>query len=242
MENQPKTPPMNMRRTRAWLLPFAATILGLTVIPTAAQSAGAQPAAAAPAPGPAPAGSAAPAPVPVQSWVKACNNDKVLKKEVCVLTEEIRTDSGTLIASLALRQITGDKKLTLLATVPLGMLLKPGLKLQVDAATPASLLYGVCDVHACYAFGDVDDTFVDSLKGGKAATLTTYSQQAKAVNFSLPLGSFAGAFDGKGLDPAAFQKLQEARVNQLKAKAGQARDALVKQQEQQITGSPAPAQ
>jgi len=237
MENQPKTLSMIMRRPLAWLLPLAATILGIAVIPTAAQSAGAQPAA----PAPAPAASAAP--TPAQSWIKTCNNDKVLKKEVCVVTEEIRADSGTFIASMALRQITGDKKLALLATVPLGMLLKPGLKVQVDGATPVSLLYGICDIHACYGLGDVDDSFVDSMKGGKALTLTTFSQQAKPVNFSLPLASFAGAFAGKGLDPAAFQKLQETRVNQLKAKADQARDALVKQQQQQQpSGSPAPAQ
>jgi invasion protein IalB len=247
MENHLKTLSMNTRRTCAWLLPLAAIIVGLTVIPTAARSAGAQPAAAAPAQpaGPQPAAAApaaSAAPVPVQSWIKTCATDKALKKDLCVVTEEIRADSGTLIVSVALRQVVGDKKFTFLATVPLGMLLKPGLKVQVDGAAPVSLVYGICDVHACYGLGDVDDAFVSSMKGGKALALTTYSQQAKAVNFSLPLASFAGALASKGLDPAAFQKLQEARVNQLKAKADVAREALVKQQQQQTPGSPAPAQ
>ena len=37
---------------------------------------------------------------------------------------------------MALRRITGDKKYSLLATVPNGMLIKPGVKAQVDGVMP----------------------------------------------------------------------------------------------------------
>jgi invasion protein IalB len=237
MDNQPKIFAMNTRRTLERLLPLAAAIMALTVIPAAAQQADAKPAAAAPA---APAGGAAVA--PMQSWVKTCDTNKVSKQELCIVTQDIRADSGLFIASITLRQITGDKKFSLLATVPLGMLLKPGLKMQVDSAAPVSLVYGICDGHSCYGVGDIDESFIASMKGGKTLVLTTYSQDAKPVVFSMPLAGFATALASKGLDPAAFQKFQDARAGEYKAKADQARQALIQQQREQSSGNPAPAQ
>jgi invasion protein IalB len=239
MENQPKTFALNTRRTCRRLVCLTAAILALSVIPAAAQKAGAPAAAAAaPAAGAAPAAAAAGPASIASTWVKTCDTDKASKKELCIIEQEIRTDSGFFIASIGLRQVTGDKKISLMATVPLGMLLKPGLKAQVDGGTPISLVYGICDSHNCYGLADLDDSFVDSMKAGKAVLLTTFNQQAKGVNFTLPLAGFADALAGKGMDPVAFQKYQQQRASELKAKAGQARDALVKEQ-QQLSGSPA---
>ena len=235
MENQLKNLAMNRRRQYRPIMPLVTAILVLTALPAAAQQA-AQPAAA---PAAAPAAPAAPGALP--SWVKTCDTDKASKKELCIVTQEIRADAGTFIASMTLRRITGDKKYSLLATVPMGMLLKPGLKAQIDNGAPVSLLYGMCDTHVCYGLGDVDDAFVETMKGGKNLVVTTYSQQAKPVTFSMTLSGFAGVLAGKGIDPETFKKLQRARADQFKAKADQAREALVKQQEQQ-SGQAAPAQ
>jgi invasion protein IalB len=237
MKNQMNTRPINPRRIFDRLAPLAATILALTIAgPAAAQQAAPEPAAAAPA-------QAAAAPLaPLPTWIKTCDTDKVSKKELCVVTQELRADSGAFIASATLRRITGDKKYTLLTTVPNGMLIKPGLKAQVDGNDAVTLVYLVCELHACLGLGDVDDAFVESLKTGKALAITTYSQQAKAVTFSLPLPGFAGAFAGKGLDAEGFKKMQEARVAALKARAEQARDAMVKAQRDQSGGAAAPAQ
>ena len=71
------------------------------------------------------------------------------------------------------------------------------------------------------------------MKTGKTIVLVVYSQQAKAVNFSIPLSGFAGALAGKGLDAEGFKKLQEARAAELKARAEKARDAMVKAQRDQ---------
>jgi len=208
---------------------LAAAILAWTVMPAAAQQSAAP--AAAPAEGA--------APVPMQSWVKTCDTGKTTKQELCLIGEEIRADSGTFIASIALRQITGEKKTSLLATVPLGMSLKPGLKLQVDNANPISLVYGICDVHSCFGLGDIDESFVASMKSGKQLVLTTFSQAGKPVVFAMPLTGFGTVLAGKGLTPTEFQKFQQARASAFKARADQAREALLKGEQQD---NPAPAQ
>src|SRR4051812_29406482 len=101
MKKQMKTRQMNMLRKLARLVPVAAAILVVTTaLPVAAQQAASEPAAAAPATPPA----------AIPTWIKTCDTDKVSKKELCIVTQELRADSGTFIASAAVRRITGDKK------------------------------------------------------------------------------------------------------------------------------------
>jgi invasion protein IalB len=229
MKNQMKILAMNTRRTFGRLIPVVA-LLALTAIPAAAQQAAA-PAAAAPEAG------ATTLPI----WVKTCDVDKATKKEICLITQELRADSGTFIASAAIVRVTGDKKYSLRVTVPNGLILKPGVKAQIDTGTSVSLIYLICELHACLAGADIDDTFIESMKTGKTFGLTGYNQQAKPVNFAMPLSGFAGALAGKALDPEGFKKLQDARIEAFKAKAEQARDAMLKAQRDQAGGA-APAQ
>ena len=231
MDKELSTLAKKQPRTRRASLVLAAVIFAFAATPALAQDAGAAPAAA-----------EAKGPVPLQSWVKTCDTNKKTNQELCILQEDIRADSGTLIVSVALRQLTGDKKASVLVTVPLAMSLKPGLKLQVDNTTPISLVYAICDTHNCFGVGDIDDGFMSSMKGGKQLVLTTFNQQGKPVVFSMPLAGFGTVVSGKGLSPADYQKFQQARFNELKAKADQAREALLKGEQQGNPGNPAPAQ
>jgi invasion protein IalB len=224
MDRELNTPARKSPRTGHGSFILAAAISAMMVFPVAAQQSD--------APAAAPAQGAAAAAVPMQSWVKTCDTNKKTNQELCILSEEIRADSGTFIASISLRQITGEKKTSLLATVPLGMSIKPGLKLQVDNANPISLVYGICDVHSCFGVGEVDDSFITSMKGGKQLVLTTFSQQGKPVVFSMPLAGFGTVVAGKGLSPTDFQKFMQTRANEFRTRADQARQALLKGERQ----------
>ena len=52
-------------------------------------------------------------------WVKICNTDPQSNKEICVVTQELRTDTGQFLASVAVREIAGEARKTLLLAVPL---------------------------------------------------------------------------------------------------------------------------
>ena len=231
MDKELSTLAKKQPRTGKASLVLAAAIFAFVAMPALAQDSGAAPAAA-----------DTNGPVPLQSWVKTCDTNKKTNQELCILQEDIRADSGNLIVSVALRQITGEKKTSAFVTVPLAMSLKPGLKLQVDKATPISLVYAICDVHNCFGIGDIDDGFMSSMKGGKQLVLTTFNQQGKPVVFSMPLTGFGTVVAGKGLSPTDFQKFEQTRFNELKAKADQAREALLKGEQQGNPGNPAPAQ
>lgn len=195
--------------------------------------------AEAPAGGDAPAAEApaAEAPAPQSPWVKICNTDAATKKELCLVMQELRADSGQFVASATIRQVTGEEKMSFIAAVPPGMLLQPGIRLQVDDGNQTELKYSICFPNACYGELDVSPDFIQSLKAGNRLTLTTLSQAGKGVAFPMSLGGFTKTFDGKGLDAQAAKLRQEDLNKALQARAEAARKKLIEQQQKE-SGQP----
>jgi invasion protein IalB len=228
---------MGLRRQR--YLP--ALIFGLAMAPLAvlAQDAAA-PDVTAPAAAPPPAAPGGAGPTPDQPWVKLCNTDPASKKELCLVIQELRAETGQFIASATIRQITGDTKISFIAAVPPGMLIQPGLRVQVDQGKQFPVKYGICFPNACYGELDIDDAFIASMKSGNQVIITTLSQQGKGVNFPLTLAGFTKAMEGKGLDAKAAKDRQDDLNKALQARAEEARKKLIEQQQKE-SGAPAPA-
>jgi invasion protein IalB len=182
------------------------------------------------APAPAPAAPAAAAPTalePSAGWVKLCGKDPKGTKEVCFVQRELRTDSGQFLASAGIRGVEGEARKILLVQTPVGMLIQPGMRVQVDKGKQEAAKFTICFPNACFAELPVDDAFVGSLKKGNELILTTLNQAAKAVNFKLSLSGFTAAFDGPALDTAALQRQQQELQAELQRKAKEAQQKLI---------------
>ena len=168
------------------------------------------------------------------AWVKICNKDASANKELCLITQELRTNAGQFLASVAIREAPGEARKTLLSSVPVGMLIQPGVQLQIDGAKGDTARYSICFPNACYAELAIDAGFITKLKGGGKLQLTTVNQQAKPVRFEMTLIGFTSAYDGAGIDPASLEKKQADLQRQLDEKAKRARDQLVAEQRRAI--------
>jgi invasion protein IalB len=173
------------------------------------------------------------APTPEAPWAKLCNADPASGKELCLTIQEIRADTGQFIASATVRTIDGDTKKSLITAVPPGMLLQPGLRVQIDDGEQQEVKYGICFPNACYGELEINDEFIGKLKAGGKLTLTTLNQQAKPVNFPMTLSGFTKAYDGKGLDQAAQQARQSDLQDALARRAETARQKLIEQQQKE---------
>lgn len=202
----------------------AAMGLGLVSTATMAQDA----APAAPETPAAPAAPAVPAvPEPAANWVKLCGKDPQGAKEICFVQRELRTDSGQFLASAGIRGVDGEARKILLVQTPVGMLIQPGMRVQVDKGKQEAAKYTICFPNACFAELPVDDAFVNSLKRGNELILTTLNQQAKGVNFKLSLSGFTAAYDGPAIDTAALQRQQQQLQEELQRKAKEAQQRLI---------------
>lgn len=165
------------------------------------------------------------------AWVKVCNQEPKSKKDICLTTQEIRADTGQFLASVAIREIGVNEKRSLIIAVPPGMLIQPGLRLQVDKNKQREIKYGICFPNACYAELNIDESVVAEMKRGNELILTTLNQQAKAINFQLTLSGFTASYDGDPIDPAELQAQQQKLRDELQQKAEAARQRLIEQQQ-----------
>ena len=111
----------------------------------------------------------APGPTPDAPWAKVCNKNPNDGKELCLTIQEVTAETGQFIASATVREITGDDKKSFVVAVPPGMLLKPGMRAQVDDGKQYEIAYGICFPNACYGELAVDADFVASMKNGRTA-------------------------------------------------------------------------
>jgi invasion protein IalB len=193
------------------------------------------PAAAAPAPA-APAASdatAAPQEDPNQPilWVKLCSKDPKDpdQKTVCLTAYELRDDKGQVVASVALREIDGDTKKTMLIAVPPLMLIQPGLRISVDKGKQDEGKYTICFPNACYAEVPASDTLIQQMKKGTGLYIVTLNTQGKPITFPIRLYGFKEKNEGPGIDPtqAARQSDDQDKLQQeLQKRADEAAKTL----------------
>jgi invasion protein IalB len=173
-------------------------------------------------------------------WIKLCNDDPQAKKQVCLINQELRTEEGQFLASVAIREIEGESRKVLLIAVPPGMLIQPGLRVQVDTGKQEQARYSICFPNACYAEMVVTDAIIGQFKKGSQLVLTTLNQQAKPVNFPISLAGFTKVYDGAPIDAAALQARQQRLESELQKRAEEARSKLIEEQRKATQSTTAP--
>ncbi len=170
-------------------------------------------------------------------WVKICNRRPNDNREVCLITNEIRTPQGQFLASAAIRETEGDGDRILLLSVPVGMQIQPGVQFQVDGAEPTTAEYQICFPNACYAEARITNAIINKFKAGRALRLTTFNQRAQRVPFDISLIGFTAAYDGEGLSPQQLEARNQELEEELNRRAAEARQRLIEAQRQQGEGN-----
>jgi invasion protein IalB len=191
--------------------------------PAPQPAAPAQPPAAAPAGAP---GAAETPPLIYSPWTKVCGkegqpNTPTAQKEVCFTIKEARLDTGQFVASAGLIELEGEQKKVLRVTLPLGLLLKHGTRMLVDAQNPMMGIYNFCLPNGCWADFDVNGDFVAKLKKGQNLTLQAFNLNGQVATFTFPLADFAKSNEGPPTDPKVLEEQQKKLQEELRKKAEQ---------------------
>jgi invasion protein IalB len=163
-------------------------------------------------------------------WVKVCQTDEKQKKEVCKTAFDLRTSGGQFLASMALVEATGEARRFIDLIMPTGLLLQPGVKVQIDQNKAEDGKYGMCARDGCVAQLVASEAFVGQMKKGTNLTVTAQGQSATPVEFVFPLATFKAANEGKAMDEAALKKREEAIAAENAQKQKSIEDQLREQQ------------
>ena len=229
---------------RAALLGLAG--LGLAAAPSLAQPK--KPAAPAPT-APAPAAPSTPAAAPTGAaqtgpqivnvksdpaqteWTKVCGKDQASGTDVCYTTRDFVSDQGQPVLAVAVYDMKNAAQKQEVRVIryllPLGLLLQPGIRFNVDgqAATPGR--FAVCFPNGCFAeAGGVDAGVVAAMKKGTTLNVSVQNQTQREVTFAVPLAGFGKAFDGPAIDPKVLEEQQKKLQAELEKRSEDMRKKL----------------
>lgn len=168
------------------------------------------------------------------SWIKLCAPDQANdNQEVCLVTQEVRTETGEFLASVSVQETkTPEGKHVVRAAVPLGTLIQPGIRLQIDEGEQIAGKYVICLPNACYAEMEIGDAFVNSLKAGNNLVVLVINNQGKAVGIGLTLIGFTKTWDGAPVPMEELAQQRQKLQDELQKRAEEARQKLLDGQEQ----------
>ena len=223
--------------------------------PSAAQAQAQRPRPAAQQPAPAAPAQAAPQqgqqntgplvvqvkPEPSQTdWTKVCGKDPANGAEICYTTRDFVSDQGQPVLAAAVYDVKGGPQAQKVVRflMPLGLLLKPGIRFAVDQSQPLAGTYTICFPNGCFAetVGLKDDV-VNAMKKGTTINVSVQNQVGREVTFAVPLAGFGKAFDGAPIDPKILEDQQKRMQEELEKRSEEMRKKL----EQSNAGGAAPA-
>lgn len=157
-------------------------------------------------------------PPPSDGWVKICITNEKVKKEQCQTGFDLRTSTGQFLATVQVMETVGEARKVVRVIVPTGMLLQPGIRVQVDDGKAEEGKFGFCAPEGCVAQVVASDAFVNQMKAGKQITVNGQGQAANPIAFNFPLADFKSTTEGKPIDAETFKKRQEAIARDIQEK------------------------
>ena len=104
-------------------------------------------------------------------------------------------DTGQRLVEFAIGYPQGAQNARGIVILPLGIMLQPGLTMQIDEQTPFKFDVRYCIQNGCYAFLELNDDVIKKMSRGDKATLTMMAQNEKRRAIPIPLGGFTKALN-----------------------------------------------
>jgi invasion protein IalB len=113
-----------------------------------------------------------------------------------IFQEEDSQETRQRVMSLSVAYVPGLDRHALQITVPLGMSLPKGLKIQTDSYTSPVFKYRRCDRNGCYVEMAIDNALVEALsRSGPAGKVIVVADNGKTYPIAFSLKGFAAAHD-----------------------------------------------
>ena len=126
-------------------------------------------------------------------WQKVCKRPTGAKVEICALVQDVTSESNPNVGLSVhfQRAPTGERVLRVFA--PLGILLPPGLGLQIDDAKVGNAPFVRCHVVGCFAQVTLTDDLITKLQSGKTAWFIVFQTKEAGIGIPISLAGFTEA-------------------------------------------------
>lgn len=131
----------------------------------------------------------------VGDWQLVCKTPTGAKAEICALVQDVTSESNPNIGLSVQFQNAADGSKVLRVFAPLGVLLPPGLGLQIDDAKVGHAPYVRCQPVGCVAQVTLGEELVEKFKAGQTAWFIVYQSKDAGIGIPVSLNGFPKALE-----------------------------------------------
>lgn len=129
-------------------------------------------------------------------WQKVCFKPGGVTKTVCRTSISGTFETGQIAVRIYVVERQGDSAARLQLFLPVGLAIRPGVKLAVDKGTAHKVPFSWCLTNTCIAGDAASPALLREMETGKSLSIEVMDTNMLAVSTSLPLAQFAAARKG----------------------------------------------
>lgn len=134
-----------------------------------------------------------------KDWIKECEKIKDPKGkeiELCQISQTlVNTEINQPMLKVAAGYVPDKKDAVMIITLPLGVILPPGVQLSVGKGKAARVPVTTCLPQGCQAGAQLDKEFTERLKKGHQLIVTFIGPDGKQVNAPISLSGFTAGLE-----------------------------------------------
>lgn len=126
-------------------------------------------------------------------WQRVCKRPTGAAQDICALVQDVTSESNPNVGLSVHFQRAPDGQRVLRVFAPLGILLPPGLGLQVDDTKVGHVPFVRCHVVGCFAQVTLTPDLVGQFQAGKTAWFIVFQSQEEGIGIPISLAGFTAA-------------------------------------------------
>ena len=129
-----------------------------------------------------------------KDWTVACEKLPTSGEEICNIFQNVTNDSGKVVMQFVVGYQPKSEQVQALITLPLGVMLPPGIELAAGTAKPFRVPYSVCVQNGCVAITKLDDEVIKGMQAGSKGSVKFAAARHQVVEVPVSLNGFTAAF------------------------------------------------
>lgn len=130
-----------------------------------------------------------------KDWTVVCEELPKSKAKICNIFQNVTNDKGKVVMQVAIGYRPGSNDAQALVTLPLGVILPPGIEFKAGSAKVVRVPFGVCVKNGCIAITKLSKEMVKGMKSGTQGGVKFAAAKSKVIEVPVSLSGFTAAFN-----------------------------------------------
>jgi invasion protein IalB len=129
------------------------------------------------------------------NWTVMCEELPRSKQKICNVFQNVTNDKGKVVLQVAMGYSPVSSDVQALVTLPLGVMLQPGIEFKGGKADTIRVPFSLCVQNGCIAIIKMTDAMIQAMKSGSKGSIKFAATKKQIIEIPISLSGFTAAFN-----------------------------------------------